>query len=138
MTRALLQQQGIRVTAQFTQRLAEGLDRSSTVSDSARQLLDGRIAVEFQRIEIGLDSPSRSWRDSILGLGLQFEVTQLAAQSVDGLPEFPEVEGEAVVLLLDAGAVDAHLAGIVDHLVQRLGRHPDALGARRRRCLLLR
>src|SRR5690606_19480274 len=62
-----------------------------------------------------------------LGLGLQVQAAQLVAQAGVGAVQLGHGRAEGTQLLLQAGTVDRHFAGVVDQVVQQVGAHAHLL-----------
>ncbi len=98
----------------------------------ARELLDRRVAIQFQRIELRAVTRLGLVPVQNLRLGLHLELAQLLLQSRDRARQLPEIEFDRTELLLQPCARDAHLAGAVEQLVEQLGadtRHLDPVGS---------
>ena len=96
----------------------------TSLADSAkraRQLLDGRIAVELERIEVGATGLLFLVPMQDLRFGLELELAQLFLQARDGAAELGEVEIDRADLLLQARAEDADFAGVVEQRVEQVG-----------------
>src|SRR3546814_2590607 len=79
--------------------------------------MHGREAVEFERIEGGIAGFMLALvAGDDLRLGLDVEAAQLVAQTHVGLLHLAHRAAERTQLLLQAGAVDRDLAGVVDQL----------------------
>ena len=87
------------------------------------QLLDARVTVQLERIELGF----LPWLDLMavqdLGLCLDLEFTQLVAKADDSLVELVKVELDLRELLGQAGISNADLAGAVEELLQQARVH---------------
>jgi len=113
-----------------------------------RDCCSNRVSDSWVRLARIARSESRSDRDSImpresccmwvkrsnsflavldLRLGFDLEGPQLLAQTGDRLVQLAQVVAEGVGLLLQARAVDAHLAGEIDQVVQQFGAHAHLL-----------
>ena len=92
--------------------------------------MQGGELVELQRVEVGVDSDRRlpcTYCGADLGFVLDLELAQLVAQTHHRLFQFAQVEVDGVDLLFQAGAVDAHLAGVVERALQEVGADADQL-----------
>ncbi|MCY1273692.1 hypothetical protein D9M70_223030 [compost metagenome] len=121
----LLQQQGLGVAVARGQGFLEVEKVGSGFEERPRQLLQLRVAVHFQWVEVlvagALGLGLVAAEDLRLGLGI--ETAQLVAHPLDG--GFHLVQGEAEVadLLFHAATEDGGLTGQVDQAFEQLGRH---------------
>ncbi len=116
--------------------LEQGLDAGHVVGgfgQRARELLDRGITIQFQRIEVGTRTGLGLVPVQDLRLGFDFQLGQLLLQARHRARQLGEVELGGGQLLLDARTRDAHLAGLVQQLVQQFGIDARHLGALRRR-----
>ena len=142
----LLQQQVLRFARQVLEQAFDAADVADRLGERARQLLDRRIAVELQRIEVGATRMLFLVPMQDLRFGLQLQLAQLLFQARHGAAELGEVELDRADLLLQPRAEDADFAGVVEQRVEQVG--VDAreflaflrlrLAARQRQCGLLR
>ena len=117
----LLLQQVLRVAVELGEQAFDAGHVADGFGERARQLLDVRIAVELERIEIGaVHLLVRLVLVEDLRLGLHLELAQLFAQAGDGAVEFDEVELDRGHLLVDAGAEDADFARVVEQVVEQV------------------
>ncbi|MCY1499574.1 hypothetical protein D9M68_335960 [compost metagenome] len=125
----LLQQQGLGVAVARGQGFLEVEKVGSGFEERPRELLQLRVAVHFQRIEVlvagALGFGLVAAED--LRLGFDVEAAQLVAHPLDGGFHLGEGEAEVADLLLDPATEDGGLAGQVDQAFQQLGRHLDQL-----------
>jgi hypothetical protein len=68
-----------------------------------------------------------SMREADLRFGLQLDVAQLAAQALEVVGQVVERALHLVHVGLDAGARDAHLAGLVDQAVEQRRAHAHGM-----------
>ncbi len=121
----LLQQQGLRVTVLRRQGFLQVEKVGGRFEECARELLQLRIAVHFQRVEFfvagafGIGLVARE--DLRLSLGV--EAAQLVAHPLDGGLHLAEGEADVAHLLLDPAAEDRGLARQVDQVLQQFRRH---------------
>ena len=130
---ALLLQQVLRVAVEVFEQAFDAADVADRLGERARKLLDRRIAVEFQRIEIRAVRVVLLVLEQDLRLGFHLELAQLLAQTRHRAIEFGEVELHLRHLLLDARAENADFAGIVQQVVEEFRVHARqflALGRR--------
>ena len=129
----LLLQQVLRVAVQVLEQPFDAAHVADRLGECARKLLDGRIAIELERVEVGAVRVVLLVLEQDLRFGLHLELAQLFAQARHGAVELGEVELHRGHLLLDARAEDADFAGIVQQVVEQLGidaRHFLALAPR--------
>ncbi len=131
---ALLLQQVLRVPVELGKQPLDAGDVTDGLGQGARELLDVRIPIEFERIEIGaLRLVVRLVLVEDLRLGLHLELAQLFAQPGDRAVELGEVELDRGHLLLDARAEDAHFARVVQQVVEQVRIDTRQFAALRRR-----
>ncbi len=97
----------------------------------ARELLQRRIAVQLQGIEVVPARVLVVMPMKHLCFGFDLQTAQLVFQPDDRAGQFRQVEVDGVDLLVEASTENADLAGIVEHGVQQVGidaRHFHALG----------
>ena len=118
----LLQQQGLVLACQLVHRAVQALQVGGRFAQRARKLLQGAEAVELQRIErfLTLVTGTLVARDD-LRFGLRVQSPQLVAQAQVGLFHFRGGIAERTQLLLQARAIDRHLARVVDQAVKQVG-----------------
>ena len=140
---SLLRQQVLHLARLRGEQALHARDVRGCLRERARVLLDRGVAVELERVEVvapraGIDVAMQDLR-----LGLDLELAQLVLQALHDAAELGEVEVDRRHLLLEARAIDADLAGDVQHVVEEVGvdaRHFAALGGgfasrRARRCV---
>ena len=93
-----------------------------------RELLQAGVAVELERIEVGVPGAGLGDARLHLHLGLDLDLAQLVAQADHVLGEVEQRTPQAAQLALDPAARDADLAGLVDEAVDALGAHPQGGG----------
>ncbi len=128
----LLRQQVLHLARLRREQALHARDVRGGLGQRARVLLDRRIAVELERVEVvapraGIDVAMQDLR-----LGLDLELAQLVLQALHDAAELGQVEVDRRHLLLEARAIDADFAGDVQHVVEQVGvdtRHFAALGA---------
>ncbi len=91
--------------------------------ECARELLQGGVAVQFERIEIIPPRFDILVPMQYLRFGLDFQAAQLLLQARHGSRQLGQIEIDRIDLLIEAGAKDADLAGIVEHGVEQVGIH---------------
>ena len=118
----LLQQQGFVLARQVVERDLQAGLVGGRFGQCARQLLQGREAVELQRVErrVGGVVLALEAGDD-LRFRLDLEAAQLVAHTDVGLVHFRDGAAERTQLLLQAGAVDRDFAGVVDETVEQVG-----------------
>ena len=94
----------------------------------ARQFLQAREAVEFERVEFALAGDRQARRDLRLGLHLDF--AQLAAQAGQVVREVVQRALQRADFVFQARARDRHFAGLVDQAVEDVGAHAHQRRAR--------
>jgi len=100
------------------------LATSPEVSASARENCCQRgISVQFERIEVVAPRLDVVVAVQNLRLGLDFQAAQLLLQARHGARQLRQVEVDGIHLLIEAGAEDAHFAGIVEHRVEQVRVH---------------
>jgi hypothetical protein len=92
------------------------------------ELLEARVAVHLQGVELGVMGLDLREARLHLGVGLDLDFAQLVAQADDVFGEVEQGAAQGAQFALDAGAGDADLAGFVDELVDAAGFDPQ-LGA---------
>ena len=100
------------------QQPAQTVDVAGRLRQRPRQLLQGRIAVEFERVEI-LPRAILLVPRQDLGLGLDFHLPQLLAQPDHRLVQFCQVELDLTDLLLEPAVVNADFAGRVQQVLEQ-------------------
>ena len=91
-----------------------------------RELLQAGVAVELERIEVGVLGAGLGDARLHLHLGLDLDLAQLVAQADHVLGEVEQRTPQAAQLALDPAARDADLAGLVDEAVDALGAHAQS------------
>ena len=126
----LLLQQTARVLRDLIQRIMQRTEVADGFGQRARQLLHARIAIQFQRIELGAVAIVPGLRRSLyqaargnLRLGFDIHLPKLLADAVDRGLHFRELAAGLDVALLKARAIDRHFAGGVEQAVQPLHGH---------------
>jgi len=134
----LLHQQRLGLAGQAVQGCLDGCQVGYRFGERTGVLLQLRVAVELERIELHLPAFAMLVLEAgdDLGLGLYFQHAQLATQARHGLVEFDQVVPAGGDLLFQAGAMYRHLARPIDQVVEQPGAHTD-LFLRRRGVLLL-
>ena len=117
----LLQQQVLRLAGQVAEQAFDAADVADRLGERARQLLNRRIAIELERIEVRAARVLFLVAVQDLRFGFELELAQLLAQARDRAAEFGEVELDRAHLLLEARAEDADFAGVVEQLVEQVG-----------------
>jgi hypothetical protein len=117
----LLLQQVLGVLRQALEQLLDAGDVAGGLGERARELLDRRVAVELQRIEIAAVRRVALVAMQDLLLGLDLEIAQLFLQARDRARQLAEVVVDRGDLLLEARAADADFAGVVQQLVEQVG-----------------
>ena len=122
----LLQQQRLVLAREVVHRLVQAGQVGGGLGQAARQLLQGREAVELQRIEglVGGFVLALVARDD-LRFGFAVQAPQLVAQTHVRLLHLAHRATERTQLLLQAGAVDRDFAGVVDETVEQVGADAD-------------
>ncbi len=111
------------------------LDRQRVVQalgHHARQLLQARIAVEFERIEFLLARVEHRAARLHLAVGLDLHLAQLRTQPRDAFAHVAERLLDLAQLRLDARTRDGDFAGLGDQIVEPLGIDPQHGGRSRR------
>ena len=122
----LLLQDGFRLADKIVHARLYGIEIVQTFGQAARQLLQAREPVEFQRIELGAGGRQAFFRTiKNLRFGMDFELADLIAETRDVAVEFRHVLAETKDLLLHARARDTHFAGIVHQVIKQTGAYPD-------------
>ena len=126
---ALLREQVLDLARLGREQALHARDVRRRLAERARILLDRRVAVELERIEVvaaraGIHVPMQDLR-----LGLDLELAQLVFQALNDAAEFRQVEVDRRHLLLEPRAVDAHLARDVQHVVEQVRVHARDLAA---------
>ena len=121
----LLQQQGLGLARLVVEQVLDRDQVGHRLAERARELLQLREAVELERIEHALLVLLALVARDDLRFGFDLELSQLLAQSRDGLVELDEVEAEGRDLLFEARAVDRHLTRIVHERVEQVRTHAD-------------
>ena len=124
---ALLLQQVLPFPVQVAEQSLDARDVAGRLRERPRELLDRRIAIELQRVEVLAALAVLLVTEQYLRLGLHLELAQLLAQARHRAPEFRQVELDRGQLLLDAGAEDARLARVVEQVVEQLRIDPGEL-----------
>ncbi len=119
----LLDQQPFRVGAEVMEQVLDAAHVARRLREAPRQLLDGGVPVQLQRVEIAFLPGLGLVAVQDLGLGLDLELAQLVPEADDGLVEFVQVELDLRELLAQAGIRDADLASAVQQLLQQAGIH---------------
>ena len=130
---ALLGQQVLRLACLDREQALHAGDVGTGLGQCARVLLNRRILVEFQWIEIVaaralIDVPVQD-----LGLGFDLELAQLVLQALHHAAEFCQVEIHGRKLLLESRAENADFACRVQHVVEEFGVDPRDFSAIRAR-----
>ena len=127
----LLLQRGVGVADVLLQALLDRADVVQALGHQARQLLQARVAVELQRVEVALFLVHHRQARLHLAVGLHLDLAQLAAHARYAFREVAERLLDRAQLGFDARARDRDLAGLVDQVVERVG--VDAQRRRRAR-----
>ncbi len=119
----LLLQEVLRV---LRERVEQALNRLHVVrgfGERARELLDRRVAVELERIEVAAMAGAAFVLVTMedLRFGFDFELAELLFQTRHRASELREVEVDGAHLLLEARARDADFTGGVEQRVEQLG-----------------
>ena len=117
----LLGQQVLRVLGEVLEQLLNAADVVGGFGQRARELLDRRIAIELERIELAASALLFLVAMQDLRFGLELELAQLFLEARHRARQLADVEVDGADLLLETGARDARLAGIVEQLVEQLG-----------------
>ena len=117
----LREQRSIGFVEVLEQRLLDGRNVVDAFGQAARQFLEPRVAIEFQRIEaLGRLVDHRHARLD-LRLGLDFDLAHLRAQANDAIGELEQIAFERAEFALDAGARYRNLPGLVHESIDQLG-----------------
>jgi hypothetical protein len=118
-------QRGIGVVEVLEQRLLDGGDVVDAFRERARQFLEARVAIEFQRIE-PLGGPTCHRHPGLdLRFALDFDFAHLRAQPDDASGQLEEVRLQRAQFALDPRSRDGHFAGLVREPVDDVGAHPQ-------------
>ena len=117
----LLLQQVLRLLHQALQQPLDARHVARGLGEAARELLDGRVPVQFQRIEFGAMPGFLLVTVQDLLFGLDLQLALLFLQTRHGARQLAEVEFDRAHLLFEAGARNADLAGHVQQLIEQLG-----------------
>ena len=117
----LLQQQVLRFARQVLEQALDAADVAHGFGERARELLDGRIAIELERIEVLAPRMLFLMPMQDLRFGLELELAQLILEARHRAAELGEVELDRAHLLLETRAEDAHFAGVVEQRVEQVG-----------------
>jgi hypothetical protein len=134
IVRACCVQQVLRFLRECLEQLLDARDIARRLGERARELLDRRIAIQFERIKIGAMAAAFllvAVQD--LRLGLDLELAQLLFQARHRARQLAQVEIDRSQLLFESRARNADLAGGIEHLIEELGIHARHLGAIPRR-----
>ncbi len=119
----LLLQQVVRILVAAVQRFLEVQQVGGRLGERARQLLQLRMAVHFQRVKFfitqALGLGLLAAEDAALGFGV--ETAQLVAHAFNGGFDFIERGARIVDLLLDTATEDRGFTGQVDQVIQQIG-----------------
>ena len=115
------------------EQLLNAADVVGGFGEAARELLDRGITVELERIEVAAAALLFFVAMQDLRFGLELELAQLFLEARHGARQLTDVEVDGADLLLETGARDARLAGIVEQLVEQFGVDARQLGTIRRR-----
>ena len=118
----LLLQQVLRFLNQAFQQLLNAGHVAGGLRESPRELLDGRVPVQLQRIKFGAMPGFLLVTVKDLLFGFDFQLALLFLEARDGARQLAEVEFDRTHLLFEAGAGNAHLAGHVHLPDERRGR----------------
>jgi hypothetical protein len=110
------------------ERFVEGGDVVDALGHHAREFLQAREAVEFERVEFALAGDRHARGDLRFGLHLDF--AQLAAQAVQVVREVGQRALEDAHLVFQFRARDRDLAGLGHQAVEDVGAHPHQRRAR--------
>ena len=121
----LRDQRRVGVVEVLQQRLLDGGNVVDAFGERTRQLLEARVPVELERIEIFLRALHERHPRLDLRLGLQLDLAHLAAQADHAAGELEQVRLEGAQLAFDARARDGDLAGLVDELVDDVRAYPQ-------------
>src|SRR6202007_3280591 len=102
------------------QRLLNRRNVVDALGKTARQFLEARKAVEFQRIKFLF---ARLQLRLDLRLGLDLDLAHLRSQTYNAIRELEQVALERTQLALDARAGDCDFAGLVDQPIDQVGAH---------------
>ena len=119
----LLRQQALRLARQSLQQSLNTGDVARSLGKRARELLQRGVAVQFEWIEIIPPRFDTLVPVQYLRFGLHLQAAQLLLQARDGSRQLGQIEINRIDLLIQAGAKDADLAGIVEHRVEQFGIH---------------
>ena len=127
----LMLQQVLGLLREVLEQLLDARHVVGGLGKGARELLNGRIAVQLERIELAAVAALVLVPMQDLRLGLDFQAAQLLLQTGHRARQLAEVEVNGAELLLEACACDARFAGDVEQLIQQVrvhARHFLALG----------
>ncbi len=111
------------------EQLLNAADVVGCFGEAARELLNRRIAIELERIELALLTLLFLEPMQDLRFGLELELAQLFLQARHRARQLAHVEIDGSDLLFETGARDARLAGIVEQLVEQFGVDARELGS---------
>ncbi len=146
----LRDQRHIGVVEVLEERLLHGRHVVDAFGERARQLLETRVAVELQRVEILARCTGERHARLDLRFGRELDLAHLAAQPDHAVRELEQIRLQRAQFAFDARAGDGHLSGFVHELVDDVGAHAkqrarrvglgmvDAARRRRRACRRLR
>ncbi len=116
----LLRQQALCLVGYGLQQVFQAAQVVRRFGKRARQLLDIRIAIQLQRIEIAYqDRVLMAVHD--LRFGFQFQLAQLFTQAGDRLLELFDMKLERGHLLVEPRVIDADFAGCVQQVLEQVG-----------------
>jgi len=124
-----LQQQGFRIAVLGGQGFLEVEQVGRRFEQRTRQLLQLRVAVHFQRVEIFVADALRLGLDTAenLRLGFRIEAAQLVAHPLDSRFHLAEGEAEVAHLLLDTATENRGFPRQVDQAFEQLRGYLDQL-----------
>src|SRR5579859_7445996 len=135
---SLLRQQALRLPRQGFEQTLNARHIAGCLGQCARELLQGRVSIQLERIEIVTPRLHILVPMQHLCLGLYFQPAQLLLQARHRTRQLRQIEIDRVDLLIEAGAKDADLAGIVEHGVEQIRVNARHLHPLHGRCLAAR
>ena len=120
---ALHAERGVRDVEVLQQRLLDRRHVIDAFAQRARELLEARIAVEFERVEAFLALAHLHQARLDLRLGLDLDLAHLRAQTEHAAGELEQVGLERTQLAFDSRPRDRDLARLVDQAVDDVGAH---------------
>ena len=116
----LLGQQILRFAGQGLEQSLNARHVARSLGERARVLLQGRISVQLERIEVVAPRFHVLVAIADLRLGLDLQTPQLFLEARHRAREFRQIEVDGIDLLIETRAENAHLTGIVEHGVEQI------------------